>query len=35
MERLYDLLHGIPPSRGRFGGRGGILKADLGFLTAK
>jgi glycosyltransferase involved in cell wall biosynthesis len=42
MERLYELLHesarvGRPPSRGRFGGsrRGGILKTDLGFLTAK
>ena len=42
MERLYELLHESarvsgPPGRGRFGGpgRGGILKTDLGFLTAK
>ena len=42
MERLYELLHESsrvtgPPWRGRFGGpqRGGILKTDLGFLTAK
>jgi hypothetical protein len=41
MERLYELLHESarvqgPPSRGRFGGpsRAGILKTDLGFLTA-
>jgi len=42
MERLYELLHESsrvtrPPSRKRFGGssRGGILKTDLSFLTAK
>jgi glycosyltransferase involved in cell wall biosynthesis len=39
MERLYELLHESArvPSRGRFGGpsRTGILKTDLGFLTAK
>jgi glycosyltransferase involved in cell wall biosynthesis len=31
MERLYDLLH----ETSRASGRAGILKADLGFLTAR
>lgn len=40
MERLYELLHESsrvtkPPSRFGGRGRGGILKTDLGFLTAK
>ena len=39
MERLYELLHESSrvnrSSRGRFGGRSGILKTDLGFLTSK
>jgi glycosyltransferase involved in cell wall biosynthesis len=40
MERLYELLHESsrltgPASPGRFSGRSGILKADLGFLTAR
>ena len=38
MERLYELLHEsyrVTGSGRRFGGRGGILKTDLSFLTAK